>query len=211
LPDTTLAGWREDVARALALKPNHLSLYALTLEPGVPLSRDRARYRFPDDDEVAAMYYAARDDITTAGFVHYEISNFARPGFECRHNLKYWRDEDWLGFGPSAAGHWRGQRYRNPAALAAYAAAAAAGRWPLGDAEPSDPYREMRTAFVLGLRLTAGVDVGVFTRRYGVDPLAYFEAELAELAAGLLDMGGGRVRLTREGFFLSDEVFARLI
>ncbi len=212
LPGQNLAAWKRDLEHALALKPDHVSVYALTLEPGVKLYGERAAHEFPDDDEQAAMFYAAVDSVTGAGFVHYETSNFARPGRECRHNLKYWRDEEYIGFGPSAASHWRGGRYRNPRELDEYCAAAAAGRWPLANPEPSDPYREMRTAAVLGLRLTAGIDAAAFEERFGVEPKAYYQKELAEFtAAGLVTVEGNVVRLSRRGLFLADEVFAALI
>lgn len=212
LPGQSARRWEEDLDRALALKLEHVSIYALTLEPGVPLERDRAAHVFPSGDEQAAMYYDAVDALTAAGFVHYEISNFARPGRECRHNVKYWRDDEYVGFGPSAAGFRAGGRYRNPASLEEYCAAAAAGRWPLADAEPSDPYRDMRTSAVMGLRLTAGIDAAAFERRTGINPKVYYEKELAELvAAGLLEVDDDNVRLTRAGLFLSDEVFASLI
>lgn len=212
LPETDLAAWREDVKRAAGLNPQHLSAYALTLEPNVPLARARNLYAWPSDDEQAAMYYAAADLLAAAGYGHYEISNFARPGRECRHNLKYWRDEDWLAFGPGAASHWRGGRYRNPDTLDAYCDAAATGRWPLAPAETSDAYREMRTAVTLGLRLTAGIDAADMERRYGVNPLKYYEEELRGItAAGLLEIQGDIIRLSRRGLFLSDEVLSRLI
>jgi len=158
------------------------------------------------------MYYMAIDTLATAGYRHYEISNFARPGYECRHNLKYWRDEEYVGLGPGAASRWRGRRYRNATTLAAYAAAAAATRWPLGAPEQSDAAREMRTAFVLGLRLLAGVDTDAFRKKYRVNVWEYFEPALSELiAAGLLEAGNGVVRLSRRGLFLADEAFSRLI
>jgi oxygen-independent coproporphyrinogen-3 oxidase len=212
LPGQKLGDWVRDLERGLALKPDHVSLYGLTLEPHVKMYRERASYEFPGDDEQAAMYYEAVDTLTAAGFVHYETSNFARPGRECRHNLKYWRDEEYVGFGPSAASHWRGGRYRNPPELDDYCAAAATGRWPLANPEPSDAYREMRTAAVLGLRLIAGIDGAAFEERFGVNPKTYYQKELAEFAsAGLVTVEGDNVRLSRDGLFLADEVFAALI
>jgi oxygen-independent coproporphyrinogen-3 oxidase len=212
LPGQSARGWEEDLARVLGFKPEHVSIYALTLEGDVPLARDYAAYVFPGGDEQAVMYYHAIDALAAAGLAQYEISNFARPGRECRHNLKYWRDEEYVGFGPSAASFRAGGRYRNPADLDEYCAAAAAGRWPLSDAEPSDPYRDMRTAAVLGLRLTEGIDTAAFEKRTGVNPRVYYEKELGEFAAaGLVVIDGDRIRLTRDGLFLSDEVFASLI
>jgi oxygen-independent coproporphyrinogen-3 oxidase len=212
LPGQSSDAWVRDLEQGLALKPDHVSLYGLTLEPHVKMYRERASYEFPGDDDQAAMYYSAVDTLTAAGFVHYETSNFARPGRECRHNLKYWRDGEYVGFGPSAASHWRAGRYRNPPELNDYCAAAATGRWPLADPEPSDAYREMRTAAVLGLRLIEGIDAGAFGEKFGVNPQTYYQKELAEFAsAGLVMVEGDHVRLSREGLFLADEVFAALI
>jgi oxygen-independent coproporphyrinogen-3 oxidase len=212
LPGQETAAWERDLARALALKPEHISLYALTLEPTVELYRRRAAYVFPADDEQAEMYHAAAAALAAAGYRQYELSNFARPGRECRHNVRYWQDGEYLGFGPGAASHWSGGRYRNPRELDEYVAAAATGRWPLVDAEPSDPYREMRTAVVLALRLTEGLDAAAFESRFGVNPLEYYREELGPLvAAGLLTVDGDRLRLSPEGRFLADEVFAALI
>jgi oxygen-independent coproporphyrinogen-3 oxidase len=212
LPGRPLAGWKQDLERALALGPEHLSAYGLTLPPTSELSRTRYLYYFPDDDEQADMYYAAVDTFGAAGYALYETSNFARPGRECRHNIKYWRDGEYLGFGPAAASHFGRGRYRNPPDLDEYCVRAAVGRWPLVDAEPSDPYREMRTAAVLGLRLAAGIDAAAFERATGVNPKLYYKDIFAKyVAAGLIAVAGDNVRLTRRGLYLADEVFAALI
>lgn len=212
LPGQTLDGWLNDVSRAIGLEPEHVSTYCLQLGPDAPIVKERGRISLPDDELAAEMYYAAKDAFEAAGYNHYEISNFAKPGCECRHNVNYWRDGEYLGLGPSAASHVVGARYTNPRGLDTYMKAVAGGRWPLTAPEPSDPAREARTAFVLGLRLLEGVEVGGFERRYDFDVADTLGEDIESLVnTGLLEYNGGVVRLTRGGLFLSDEVFSRLI
>ena len=117
-----------------------------------------------------------------------------------------------MALGPSAASHVAGARYKNPQGLQSYAAAVAAGRWPLLPPEPSDPYREMRTAVTLALRLTEGLAIEQFERRFGVNPVTYYGDELTRLAElGLVQLSDDAIRLTAEGLWLSDEVFSALI
>ena len=120
----TMAQWQENAGRALALGPEHLSLYALTLEEGTPLTRDvgRGRKLAPDLDLQADMYDWSREHLSGAGYEHYEISNWARPGRECRHNLAYWRNQDWLGLGAGAHSHLFGQRFATAASPSRYIA-----------------------------------------------------------------------------------------
>ena len=124
LAEQTLAGWQANVEAALALAPDHLSLYALTLEEGTPLTRDvgRGRSTGPDLDLQADMFEWSRERLRRAGFAHYEISNWARPGRECRHNLVYWRNGDWLGLGAGAHSHLDGERLATAASPSRYVA-----------------------------------------------------------------------------------------
>lgn len=212
LPAQTLSDWQGNVTRALALEPDHISTYALTLAPRTRLAAHKSRLSLPCEDAVADMYYAAREMLTAAGYVQYELSNFAKPGRECRHNIKYWRDEDYIGIGPAAASHWRGQRFRNVEDIDVYEEAVFSRNWPAGAAEPSDAEREMRTAFVLGLRTLAGVDINAFRQRFQTDVTDYYREEIATYtAAGLLVAGDGTIRLSDRGLFLADEVFTAFI
>ena len=203
--------WRRDIERALQTEPEHISIYCLSLEPGAPLY-EKTDSGWPDEDLQAGMYYFARDAFLDAGYDHYEISNFARPGYECRHNLKYWRDEEYLGLGVSAAFHWGGNRYKNPDNVDAYASSVNAGKWPLAAPEPSNPEREMRTAVVLGLRLLNGIDLGEFEERFSVNLLDYYRGTTETLIeSGYLRLDGRKLSLTPRALFISDEVFSRLI
>jgi len=212
VPGQTLDGWSNDVSRVIDLEPEHVSTYCLQLGPEAPIVKGGRRINLPDDMTVAEMYYAAKDALEAAGYRHYEISNFAKPGLECRHNVNYWRDGEYLGLGTSAASHVGGARYTNPRGLEVYMNAVAVGRWPLTAPEPSDPAREARTAFVLGLRMLEGVEVGDFEAHYDFDVADTLGEDIEILVdAGLLEYNCGVVRLTRGGLFLSDEVFSRLI
>jgi oxygen-independent coproporphyrinogen-3 oxidase len=207
----SLEMWRKGIERALRLEPEHISIYCLSLEPGVPLY-ENTDPGWPDEELQADMYYFARDAFSDAGYEHYEISNFARPGYECSHNLKYWRDEEYLGLGVSAAFHWGGNRYKNPDNVDAYASSVNVGKWPLAAPEPSDPEREMRTSVVLGLRLLNGIDLEDFEERFGVNLLDYYGGTIEMLLnSEHLLLKGKVLRLSPQALFISDEVFSQLI
>ncbi len=199
LPGQTLAGWRETLARVLDLGPDHVSAYALQIEEGTALARWAREGRLaawgvplPDDDEAAAMYELALAMLAAAGYEHYEVSNFARPGHRSRHNLTYWRNGDWLGLGPGAASHLGRARWVNEGRLGPYAAAVAAGRLPRREYEPPDRERELAESAILGLRLREGVSLAELAARHGftvADVEARWGGAIARLrAAGLLEL-----------------------
>jgi oxygen-independent coproporphyrinogen-3 oxidase len=212
LPKQTLGGWLNDVSKAVELEPEHFSTYCLHLEPDAPIIKKQGAVELPDDGLTADMYYGVIDMLEGAGYRQYEISNFSKPGRECNHNVNYWRDGDYVGLGPSAASHVKGERISNPRGLDAYVESVAAGRWPLVPPEPSNAEREARTSLVLGLRMMDGVGIAEFESLYGFDLPAVLESYIMQLTgAGLLESENDVVRLTRKGLFLSDEVFSRLI
>lgn len=232
LQGQTLAGWQANLEAALALGPEHLSLYALTLEEGTPLTRDVARGRAagPDPDLQAEMYEWSRRRLGRAGYRHYEVSNWARPGRECRHNLVYWRNGDWLGLGAGAHSHLWGERFAAAAtpsryiALVEEEAGRSMGRPALVSAsrapafaqltfhEPYDRAREMAETVILALRLREGLDMGAFRDRFGVDFESAFGAALREtLELGLTELVGGRLRLREDAVLLGDEAFLRFL
>ena len=220
----TLAGWESNLRRALALGPEHLSLYALTVEDGTPLAAQIARgvAPEPDGDVQAAMYERTEDRMADAGYEHYEISNWCRPGRECRHNLVYWTDGEWLGLGPGAHSHLGGARFavvRSPATYiqrlkeAPHPGASIAERMPQIDGfELPDEATNRADAATLALRLNRGLDCAAFRERFAVTPDEAFGGAMAECEAiGLLTRNGGALRLTRRGRLLSNEVFVRLL
>jgi putative oxygen-independent coproporphyrinogen III oxidase len=185
--------WRTTLTRALELDPPHISAYGLTVEPGTPLADDPARY--PDDDEQAAEYELADELLGAAGLVNYEVSNWAATGHECRHNLLYWRQHDYLGFGCAAHSHVAGRRWWNVRTPERYIAAVAAGGPTEAAGETLDADTRRIEALQLALRTTAGVPAD-----------ALDGDELGDLVERRAD----RWVLTRRGRLLANEVAVRL-
>jgi oxygen-independent coproporphyrinogen-3 oxidase len=209
LPGQSVAEWLTSVDRAIAVGPEHLSLYLLEVYPNAPLRDEMARARWSQapDDDAAAMYLTAMERLDHAGYEQYEISNVARPGRRSRHNMKYWTDGEWLGFGCGAHSTAGGERWKNISATEAYIQSLAAGL-PVAS-ERRTLSREERIGDVLftGLRLADGIDEAWLLRRHGVDLWRQYGGELAPFAeAGLLVRSAGRTRLTREGMLLAHEV-----
>lgn len=211
LPGQSQAAWSRTLEDALALEPTHLSCYALTIEEGTTLARavSRGGLTEPDPDLQSEMEHDAVSRLAEAGFERYEVSNFSRPGYVCRHNLLYWQAEDYLGVGPSAQSYVGGRRFGVLPDLSAYARELAAGRLPLTDEEEVGPVQRVREAVVFGLRLTAGIDTTVI-RRAARD--RRWRAKLQALMTdGWLEERGGFVRLTSAGRRLADSVAVELL
>ncbi|QQS32329.1 MAG: radical SAM family heme chaperone HemW [Acidobacteriota bacterium] len=207
LPGQTMHDWQRNLDEAVAMSPEHISLYLLEIHESTPLAEQvRSGRRTPIDDELAAeMYEVMLDRLAAAGYAQYEISNFAKPGFESRHNTKYWALKPVFGFGVSAHSFNGSERYANERDTAKYVEMIEAS----GSAET---YREQidlasETAF-LGLRLTEGIEIAVYQEKFGID-LVKMTASLAE--KGLIETSAGRVRLTRRGMLFSNEVFAEFV
>ncbi|MEW6253505.1 MAG: radical SAM family heme chaperone HemW [Planctomycetota bacterium] len=214
IPGQTLASWLRSLQAALSLSPEHLSCYGLTYEPGTPLcaARDAGRVIPVEEDVEAEMYIAAMNTLAAAGLHQYELSNYARPGAECRHNLRYWRNEPYLGIGPAAAGYLDGVRYKNVADTAAYVQAIVAGRSPRGEAETLPRERKMGETAMLNLRTAEGIDRSRFLSRFGSDPAIVFARAIERhTAAGLLEADGCGIRLTRAGRLVADRVMADFV
>ncbi len=237
LPGQALARWQTTLQQALALLPEHLSLYSLTVEPDTPLAGRIAcgDLPLPDDDLAADMYELAEKMLAQAGYLHYEISNWAKADcklqmadgrlhnayFVCRHNMIYWHNGAYLGLGAGAHSSWAGRRWHNVLAPQAYVARAAQGS--AGDAlwaspvvasvEVIDQTLAMGETMMLGLRLLQeGVSLADFAARFGRSLHAVYAAELTNLQAeGLLEQLPDRVRLTRRGRLLGNQVFARFL
>jgi oxygen-independent coproporphyrinogen-3 oxidase len=214
LPGEDLDRWTATLSSAAALGPDHMSVYLLESDKETPLGRAvrGGRVDLADDDAMAAVYDRTVVTLDEAGLPLYEISNFARRGRRSRHNLKYWTDAPYAGFGLGAHAYVDGARRANRADLDGYLASLAAGRDPVAWSEPYDRGRRLDEALVLGLRVVEGVDLDELGARYGVD-LARLHAPAWERgeAAGLIEMAGPRVRLTGAGRVRSNELFAELI
>jgi oxygen-independent coproporphyrinogen III oxidase len=200
LPFQTRDTWNESLDHIQRLDPPHVSLYMLEVDDDSNLGRELrvlgSRYgagAVPCDDDIADFYETAVERLSNIGIQRYEISNFAKPGFESRHNLKYWRRESYLGFGSDAHSFDAESRWQHPESPAAYVAENPIER------SPADPVAER---FFLGLRLTEGIE----------PPFHPFENAIRQfIADGLLEMIGARVRLTPRGVMLSNEVFAEFV
>ena len=206
--------WRETLDAAARWAVDHLSCYILTIEPGTALERgvSRGTLQLPPEDDVVAMYELACDFLSSTGYRHYEISNWARPGRESAHNLTYWRNGLYLGIGAGAAGHWAGRRYKLLPNVRAFVEGAWAGRIPLCEDEVVNTRRSMSETLILRLRLEEGVSMDSYARRFGASPDdVYGEALAWGEEAGLLRRDDGRLRLTERGVLLSNELFERLL
>jgi oxygen-independent coproporphyrinogen-3 oxidase len=214
LPGQSIAQWLESVDALVALGPEHASLYLLELYPNAPLKEAMARsgWSVAPDDDAADMYLEAMGRLDAAGYGQYEISNVARPGRACRHNVKYWADGEWLGFGPSAHSTRGGVRWRNIPATEEYVARLERGESAQVEHRLLSPDVRLEEALFTGLRLCAGVDLDAIRARYGVDVRHRYGAALEPfLDAGVLIYDGPRMRLTRAGLLLAHEVMAVFI
>jgi oxygen-independent coproporphyrinogen-3 oxidase len=211
LPGQSVAQWQENVGALIALEPDHASLYILELYPNAPLKEEMARagWSLAPDDDAADMYEWAMEALERAGYGQYEISNVARPGCESRHNLKYWQDGEWLGFGCGAHATAAGARWRNVASTADYIARIRAGASPVAERRELTRLERLQEALFTGLRLSAGVDTRELSQRYGVDIRARYESPLEPYAAqGLIGWDGTRLRLSRRGMLLATEILS---
>ena len=212
IPGQTLAEWRADLARALEIGPEHLSCYGLTYEPNTAMTKRLERGEFePCDDGVEAeMYEVTRDTLAAAGFAQYEVSNYARAGRECRHNLVYWRNEPWWAIGPSASGYIGGHRYKVVPRLGDWLARGAEASAPVVDHEAPDEARNTSEALMLGLRLSEGISTALERRAVELEP-ARAAVLTGALADGLLERVGDRLRFTRRGMMLANETLSKLV
>ena len=189
----TLDDWRATLEGVLALQPFHVSAYALTVEAGTPLALEPERH--PDDDDLADKYELADDLLTAAGLANYEVSNWARPGHECRHNVLYWQQGNYRGFGSAAHSHADGRRWWNVRTPERYIAAVRSGEGTEAAGETLDAATQRVEGLQLAIRMRDGV------------PAAALDTEGLD---GLVETDGERVRLTRAGRLLANEVSLRL-
>lgn len=214
LPGQSVGQWLESVDALVAAGPDHASMYLLELYPNAPLRDEMARQRWslaPDDD-AADMYVSGLDRMDSAGYVQYEISNTAKPGRASRHNLKYWQDGEWLGFGCGAHSTRGGARWRNVSSTTEYITAVQAGAGVVAERRVLGADERLEDALFTGLRLSAGLDLSAIEARYGVDVWARWGASLQPFVeAGLLIYDRRGMRLTRPGMLLAHEVMTVFI
>jgi putative oxygen-independent coproporphyrinogen III oxidase len=215
LPHQTHESWDDSVAQLLSMRPEHVSIYMMEIDEssrlGLEVLTGGSRYSasaLPDDDSMAAFYERACARLADAGYVHYEISNWALPGFESRHNLKYWRRQPYSGFGAGAHSFNGRQRWANAHDPAAYVAAISQGRFPIEQLAEVSRGDALEEELFLGLRQLAGIDLARIESEYH----ANLQPRVEELRAqGLVEWDGIRLRLAPDRLTVSNEVFVNLL
>lgn len=207
LPGQDVSAWLADLAGIVALAPEHVSCYGLSLEEGAPLAEavDAGGLSLPDEEEGARMYLEGSAYLESEGFGHYEISNYARPGRESRHNRGYWSGRDYLGLGPAAVSTLDGRRWANPAGLDEYARTAAIGAEREGTEILTADVRRQEMV-MLALRTRDGLDLQEFMAATGIEFPRRDPAVERLRSSGLVRLGAGRLQLTREGMLVSNSV-----
>jgi len=214
VPSQSAASFARTLDRAVALRPDHVSVYALTIEAGTPFAVWQAREpgAFPEEDAVAEMLVDADARLVAAGFEHYELSNFAQPGHRCAHNIGYWKQRDCIAYGMSAAGYENGVRYRNERDFDTYCRAVESGASARAETERLDFARRVGEAAMLALRTADGIEDEDFRHRFAIDPtVAFAGARKKCSAAGLLEVDGTGARLTPRGRLLANDVCAEFL
>jgi oxygen-independent coproporphyrinogen-3 oxidase len=213
IPGQTAKHWEETLREAIALGPEHVSAYSLSLDDGSQFSREAKAggFTMPDDEGIGTMYERTVAVLNNAHYKRYEISNFSLPGCECRHNMNYWERGEYLGLGPGAWSFISGRRYANISDTREYSKRLSSGCSAVDVQETIGPLPSARETILLGLRTMKGLDLFRFEREYGPDLLHRLERNAVPLKdAGLLCISERRLTLTDRGILLSDDVLARL-
>ncbi len=201
IPEQTQESLEKTLSAVTALNPEHISLYGLIIEDGTPFAANVEGLPLPTEDEECDMYYIACDRLRDAGYSHYEISNYARAGYECRHNLKYWSTDEYIGIGAAAHSFFGGKRYGNTRDIFAISRDPRAN-----DESGADEYIMMR------LRLRDGLSLSEFKAKFGFDFTVGREKTLLELQAhGLLSLTGDTIALTERGFYVSNSILTTIL
>ncbi len=214
LPTQTASRWRQSVSEIVNLQPDHVSCYSLQLEEGTPLTRavDQGKLAACPEELELEMYRIVIEILGTAGYEHYEISNFARPGYRCRHNLLYWHKQEYLGLGPAAHSHLNQSRWGNVEDIDQYVSLLQAGQRPTEEIQSLSEREQMEETVFLGLRLIQGVNLADFCQRFGIGMTEVFARQVRELEKkGLVELVDGYLRLTGKGLPLANQVFAEFV
>ncbi len=213
IPGQTMQQWQDDLDQALALKPSHMSCYGLTYEPNTPMTAkvQRGLFQPAEQDLEAAMYSMTMQRLAEEGYEHYEISAWARPGQQCRHNLQYWSNANWWPYGPSASGHVDGVRWKNIPRLGSYLESKSLP--PIVDVERVDADGCVGETLMLGLRMIDGIALNALDHlltlgQRGEERRMAIERHSRD---GLLEQTHDKLRLTRSGLLMADTVLADLI
>lgn len=204
----------KSVERALTLPVQHISIYGLQLEEDTAFQRmaDMGKLQLPTDELVEVMHDYIVEKLPEAGYQRYEISNYALPGYESKHNLSYWQDVDYLGLGSGAHSYWQGIRYENPSSIDDYISALEAGRLPASVEEQVDRQAHMEEYCFLGLRTAAGIDKNLFQQKFGVDLFTVYGRTIEKLVAqDLLQHTARGIALTPLGMKYGNQVFGEFL
>jgi len=214
IPDQKLKDWCETLNRVVELSPSHISAYNLKLEPNTPLQQEVAHgHLHPLEEETELdMFWYTIDFLLTKGFIHYEISNFALAGFESKHNIIYWRNNEYLGLGPAAHSQINKSRFSNVENVELYINRLTQDKPVIEDIYSLTWEDVVSEAMFLGLRLMKGIDIKEFEKRYGLSMDKVFGDKLKKLKnLGLIELDNKRIRLSKKGLPLANEVFAEFI
>ncbi len=214
LPGQSMTDWRDTLEQALAHAPEHLACYELTIEEETPFAGlvERGELILPEEEEVLSMAGLTRDLLALAGLQRYEISNYAAPGNQCRHNLNYWRNGDYLGLGAGAVSCLSGFRFSAVREPEPFAGLVQQGELPLFEGECLPLAVRFRESVVMGLRMTEGISLARLQRRFGLTPQGYYGKMLEELQQqGLIVLAPDSLRLTEAGLPVANQVLSRLV
>jgi putative oxygen-independent coproporphyrinogen III oxidase len=214
LPVQSPESWQTSLEIALSLGVNHLSLYQLTVEEQTPLERmiEEDRLQLPGDEDIEAMDGITTESTAAAGFSQYEISNYAQAGYQCRHNITYWENRDYFGFGTGAVSCLQGIRRRTIANPQKYCGLVESGQSVVVEEETLEPDASFRETVIMGLRLNRGVSVDMLENRYGLSPEKYYGKILQQLITDdLLEKRAGFLCLTDRGRSFANRVMAELV
>jgi oxygen-independent coproporphyrinogen-3 oxidase len=214
LPGQTPERWLVSLNTAISLGVKHLSLYQLIVEEQTPLAKmvDEGRVQLPDEDELAAMDEITAKLTDAGGLLQYEISNYAQTGFQCRHNIAYWKNDEYLGVGAGAVSYLQGSRKRNVAGPARYCSLIEAGKSVVVEEETLDSDASFRETVIMGLRMNRGVSVSGLEERYGINLKEYYGKILQKLiSGGLIELKEGELYLTNRGRVFANLVMAELV
>ena len=214
LPGQTVSSWQQTLDRAFALRPEHLSVYQLTIEPETPFAEllHSGRLSLPAEDDIIEMDRRTVQSCRAAGLIQYEISNYARPGLECRHNVNYWENGEYLAAGVSAVSCLAGTREKRTEDIRDYIGKMAAGLPVVVESESLSAEASFRETVVMGLRMVRGVARDSLRRRYGRDVLEYYGETLEKLCnLGMLEITATHLRLTGRGRSLANLIMAELV
>ena len=207
VPESTVESWEKSVEKAIELEVQHISAYSLTYEENTPLQKmvEAGKVKVLDEETDRSMYETAIDKLEKANFKQYEISNFARPGFECKHNLNYWANKSYIGIGPAAGSYWRGERTLNTSDIKKYIEAIEKGESIIEESETPNRLQVACETAVLNLRRRTGINLAEFKKQTGYEATELFSEPISKYKEmGLIEQVDGRLFLTREGLPIAD-------